>query len=72
MDPKRRDCPWKRAQDELSLPREQWDELLVRMDSLQGNDVLLGRGTLKDGDVAVRATVSARFVPAEADRRIAV
>jgi hypothetical protein len=42
------------------------------MDDAQGNDVILRRGTLKDGNVAVRATVSARFVLAGADRRIGV
>jgi hypothetical protein len=42
------------------------------MDDAQGNDVILRRGTLKDRDVAVRATVSVSFVLAEADRRIGV
>ena len=42
------------------------------MDGYQGIDVFLRRGTLKDGDVAVRATVSASFVPAGADRQIGV
>jgi hypothetical protein len=42
------------------------------MDGAQGNDVFLRRGTLKDGQVAVRATVSADFVTAGADRRIGV
>jgi hypothetical protein len=42
------------------------------MDGVQGYDVFLRRGTLKDGDVAVRATVSADFVAAGADRQIGV
>jgi hypothetical protein len=42
------------------------------MDDAQGNDVILRRGTLKDGDVAVRATVSASFMLAGADRQIGV
>jgi hypothetical protein len=42
------------------------------MDGAQGNDVILRRGKLKDGNVAVRATVSASFVLAGADRRIGV
>jgi hypothetical protein len=42
------------------------------MDDAQGNDVILRRGTLKDGHVAVRATVSASIVPAGADRQIGV
>jgi hypothetical protein len=42
------------------------------MDDAQGNDVILRRGTLKDGNVAVRATVSADFVAAGADRQIGV
>ena len=42
------------------------------MDDAQGNDVILRRGTLKDGNIAVRATVSISFVLTEADRRIGV
>ena len=42
------------------------------MDGAQGYDVILRRGTLKDGDDAVRATVSASFMPAGADRQIGV
>ena len=42
------------------------------MDGAQGYDVFLRRGTVKNGDVAVRATVSAGVVQAGADRQIGV
>jgi hypothetical protein len=42
------------------------------MDGAQGNDGILRRGTLKDGNAAVGATVSAGFMPAGADLQIGV
>jgi hypothetical protein len=42
------------------------------MDDARGNDVILRRGTLQDGNPAVRATVSGSFVLVGADRQIGV
>ncbi len=42
------------------------------MDGVQGNDVLLRRGTVESGNTTVRVTISVGFVPIGVDRQIGV